>query len=271
MRLLAAAGCVFGFLLAYVVFVVSPAGRRLEDATLPTPTDGGPIAAMSPQLIGLGIIVVLAIGATQRRWKQTGAAAVLMAGAIASAQLLKVSLLFRAGPIANSFPGGHVTACAAIVLALLLVLPLDVRPIALVAGAVLTAYVAATTTELGWHRLSDTIGALALCGTFAVLLSDVRPVWWATLMATCAPAAAVLAGYVVVSLTSVTDLVIVATGAITAGVVAAVALPLCAQPRATANAPVSAGYDEGPTRPLSRVKESSCRSRVPQAQEQHPV
>ncbi|GAA3430918.1 hypothetical protein GCM10018954_005190 [Kutzneria kofuensis] len=128
-------------------------------------------------------------------------------------------------------------------------LPVDVRPVPLVLGAVLTSYVAATTTELGWHRLSDTIGALALCGAFATALSDVRPAWWAALTAACAPAAAVLAGYVVVALTSSTDLVIVATGAITAGTVAAVALPLCAQPRATANAQVAAGYDEEPTRP----------------------
>lgn len=249
MRLVSLAGCVFGFVLAYVVFVVSPSGRALEDATLPAPSNGGPIAAISPQLIGVGIILVLAIGASQRRWRQTGAAAVLMAGAIASAQLLKVSLLYRPGPIANSFPGGHVTACAAIVLALLLVLPLDLRPFALILGAVLTAYVAATTTELGWHRLSDTIGALSLCGAFTVALSDVEPVWWATVTAAAAPAAAVIAGYVVIGLTTRTDLVIVATGAITAGVVAAVALPLCAQPRATANAEVSAGYDGEPTRP----------------------
>ncbi|GAA3430917.1 hypothetical protein GCM10018954_005180 [Kutzneria kofuensis] len=92
---MSAAGCVFGFVLAYVVFVVSPTGRRLEDATLPRRATAARSAAYSPQLIALGIVVVLATGAMQRRWRQTAAAAVLLAGTISLAQLLKVSLLFR--------------------------------------------------------------------------------------------------------------------------------------------------------------------------------
>ena len=249
MRMLSVAGCAFGFVLAYAVFVLSPAGRRLEDATLLPPSDGGTLAAFGPQLMALGILAVLLTGALQRRWRQTAAAAAVMAGAISVAWVLKVSLLYRPGPIGNSFPGGHVTACAAIVLAAVLVLPLDLRPVALVLGSVLTSYIAASTAELGWHRLSDTIGALALCGGLAVALSDVRPARWAAVTAACAPAAAVLAGYVVLTATHSADLVIVATGGIAAGTLAALALPLCAEARATTNAQVAAGYDEEPTRP----------------------
>jgi len=267
MKLLPVGGCVVGFVLAYAVFVLSPTGRRLEDATLLPPDGTGSLAAISPGLIAIGIVLVLATGVLQRRWRGTASAAVLMAAAISVSWVLKASLLHRPGPIGNSFPGGHVTACAAIVLGAILVLPRDQRPAVLVLGAVLTSYIAATTAELGWHRLSDTIGALALCGAFAAALSDVRPARWAALTAACAPVAAVLVGYVVVASTTSSDLVIVATGAIAAGTVAAVALPLCAHPRATANAQVAAGYDGTPTYPV--FKESSCRSRAPQAQDQH--
>jgi hypothetical protein len=93
---------------------------------------------------------------------------------------------------------------------------------------------------------------LALCGAFAAALTDVRPARWAAVTAACAPAAATLAGFVVVAMTTSSDLVIVATGAIAAGTVAAVALPLCAQPRATANTQVAAGYDGLPTYPVLR-------------------
>lgn len=250
MRLLSAGGCVFGLALAYVVFVRWSTGRALEDAALLPVRTGGSIAANSPKLIALGIVIVLVAGAVQRRWRQTASAAVLLAGTISAGLLLKLALLSRPGLDTNSFPGGHVTACAAIVLAAVLVLPRDLRPVAVMLGAVLTSVVAAATVELGWHRLSDTIGALALCGVFAAALTDAPPPRWAAVTAACAPTAAVLAGFVVVTATSRVDLVIVATGAIAAAVLAAVALPLCALPRATATSQVSAGYDGRPTYPM---------------------
>lgn len=250
MKQLPVVGCVFGFVLAYLVFVVSPTGRRLEDASLLSPDPTGLLAAAGPGLIALGIVVVLVTGTLRHQWRRTAAAAVLMAAGISSAWVLKLWVLYRPGPIANSFPGGHVTACAAIVLAAVLVLPRDLRPVALALGAVLTAYIAASTAELGWHRLSDTIGALALCGALAAALSDVRPTRWAAVTAACAPAAAVLVGFVVVATTHRSDLVIVATGGIAAGTLAAIGLPLCAQPRATANAQVAAGYDGRPSHPV---------------------
>lgn len=249
-KVLSVAGCVAGFLLAYGVFVLSPIGRRVEDATLRPPDSTSLLGHYGQQLIALGIVLVLATGAARRRWRQTAAAAGLMAGAISVAWVLKLVVLHRPGAFDNSFPGGHVTACAAIVLAAILVLPLDLRPVALASGGVLTAYVAATVAELGWHRLSDTIGALALCGALAVALADVRPARWAAVTAACSPVAAVLAGFVVEAAATGSDLVIVATGAITAGTVAALALPLCAQQRATANAQVAAGYDGTPTYPV---------------------
>jgi hypothetical protein len=251
MRLLAVGGNVVGLALAYAVFVLWSTGRALEDAALMPVDSGGPLAANSPELIALGIVAVLATGSVQRRWRQTVSAAVLLAGTISAGLVLKLALLSRPGHIANSFPGGHVTACAAIVLAAVLVLPQDLRPVALVLGAVFTSFVAAATIELGWHRLSDTIGALALCGAFAAALTDAPPPRWATVTAACAPIAAVLVGFVVVAETSRADLVIVATGGIAAAVLAAVALPLCALPRATANSQVSAGYDGRPTYPVS--------------------
>jgi hypothetical protein len=248
MKVVAAAGCALGFVLAYVVFVVDPAGRRLEDAALVPPDSSGPLAEASPYLIAAGIAVVLSIAVLRRQWAHGLAAVALLAGAISGGQVLKLALLSRPGPIANSFPSGHVTACAAIVLAGLLVLPVWLRPAGVLVGAVLTSYVAASTVELGWHRLSDTIGALALCGAFAVLLADVAPSRAAAVTAALAPAAAVAAGYVVVTLTSQSDLVIVATGALTAATLLAIAWPLCPQPRPTANALVAAGYHEEPRR-----------------------
>ncbi|MFI9386532.1 phosphatase PAP2 family protein [Kutzneria sp. NPDC052558] len=249
MKLLPVGGCVVGFVLAYAVFVLSPTGRRLEDATLLPPDLTNSLGAISPGLIAIGIVLVLAVGVLQQHWRETAAAAVLMAASISIAWVLK-EWLHRPESAGNSYPGGHVTACAAIVLGAILVLPRDMRPVALAPGAVLTSYVAAATAELGWHRLSDTIGALALCGAVAAALSDGPPARWAAITGAIAPIAAVLAGYVAVASTTSSDLVIVATGAIAAGTMAAVALPLCAQPRATADTRVAAGYDGTPTYPV---------------------
>ena len=253
MKVLVAAGCAGGFALAYLLFVVNPSGRALEDAALTPPDGGGSLAGASLYLSGLGIVTVLVIALVRRRFRDALAVVGLLAGAIGGGQVLKLVLLSRPGPDANSFPSGHVTACAAIVLALVLAVPQRLRPAATWVGAVVTSYVAASTVELGWHRFSDTIGALALCGAIAVLVADRRPNPVAAVCAAIAPTLAVVAGYAVLTLTSNSVYVIAATGALSSAVLLAVAWPLFAkstvtEPRASGNPLVTAGYHEMPTR-----------------------
>ncbi|MET0419906.1 MAG: phosphatase PAP2 family protein, partial [Actinoplanes sp.] len=91
------------------------------------------------------------------------AAAVMVAGANATTQLLKTRLdrpELDGFPMPNSFPSGHATAAASVAFALVLVLPLAVRGLVSLIGAAYVAVIAVATVWAEWHRPSDTIAAL---------------------------------------------------------------------------------------------------------------
>ncbi|WP_194240011.1 phosphatase PAP2 family protein [Amycolatopsis sp. YIM 10] len=178
-----ALGCVLAFAYTYWFFVLTPSGQRIENTTLlagrPSTTDS--IAGLLRDvdfvpLLGVTAVVLPLLALARRRYALAGGALVTLLGSLAAAQFLKLSVLPRpelgesdGAPGHNSFPSGHVTAAIAVLLSTMLVLPRRFRLWAAVPGALGVAWVAASTVVLGWHRLSDTLGAVFLVSALCCL------------------------------------------------------------------------------------------------------
>jgi membrane-associated phospholipid phosphatase len=143
----------------------------------------GPVHALATVLVGFGDLIALLVllaaivvwGLRLGRRREVIAAAIVVAGANLTTQLLKTTLeharhkAFEHGielPWPNSFPSGHTTAAASIAAALLLVAPVAYRVRAAVAGALLAAAVGISTVVLGWHYPSDVLGGLLVVGAW---------------------------------------------------------------------------------------------------------
>jgi len=222
-------------------------------------------------------LTAAAIGVVRRRADLAIAAAILVLGANASAQLLK-SRLERPDldgfAMPNSFPSGHTTAAASVAFALILVLPFAVRGTVALIGAAYVTIIAVATVWAEWHRPSDTVAALLVVLAWAALASTLvrarrvritgvtaRPNRLAMLLFTVVGAIASVAGLlglgaVVLSERVVPDLVSgrFAFAAGTAAVTAAVAgtfaiwvrLAAGDQPSSPDAAPIPASAHSGP-------------------------
>lgn len=175
--LLAVAGAALTAI-CYVVFVRTSPGKILDDrllqATLRMAADTGagtftawPLAISAATLLLITIALVIGLGAAQQRWLDVAAAIALLLTATLLAQVLKSRLVRpHSLPVlddaGNSFPSGHVSLAAASMLALAIVAPPLLRPVILLVGWLWIGAVSAATVVAGWHRPSDTLGAIAL-------------------------------------------------------------------------------------------------------------
>ena len=140
--------------------------------------DPAPFAILS------GSLTLAAIAAN--RVKAGVAAFGLMLGANVTTQLLKPLLAvqrdYPAGHVMGpeAFPSGHTTAVMSFALALIIISPARLRPLAAAAGGLLTVATVYSILILGWHYPSDVIGGLLVattwaCAAGAALKADVRP------------------------------------------------------------------------------------------------
>ena len=130
-----------------------------------------------PFLVILAAIVL--IGLVARRGRETAAAVVLVAGANLTTQVLKHLLQHSRfdiqyglhQPLSEAFPSGHATAAASLAVALLLVVPPRLRPLAAAGGAAFVAAVGIAVVVIQWHYPSDVLGGLLVVAswTFAVI------------------------------------------------------------------------------------------------------
>lgn len=112
------------------------------------------------------LLVCLVLALIQGRARLAVAAAVIIAGANVTTQILKHSVLERPDlgfTTLNSLPSGHTTVVTSVVLATLLVAPTALRPLLAVAGSFAATLTGASTVVAGWHRPGDIIAALAVC------------------------------------------------------------------------------------------------------------
>ena len=114
--------------------------------------------------VALVICVILALA--QGRLRLALAAAIIIAGANITTQVLKYFVFDRPDlgfNTLNSLPSGHTTVVTSVVLATLLVAPTALRPLFAIAGSFAVTLTGASTVAAGWHRPADVIAALAVC------------------------------------------------------------------------------------------------------------
>ncbi|WP_213450453.1 phosphatase PAP2 family protein [Rhizomonospora bruguierae] len=130
--------------------------------------------AMSLVTLAVTTAVIGFIALIRRRYALAVLATLLVAGANATAQLLKFRIVRpalgvdveRAG---NSFPSGHTAVAASVAVALVLVLPARVRGVGAVLGAGYAALAGVATMSAGWHRPSDAVASILIVGGWAAL------------------------------------------------------------------------------------------------------
>ena len=129
-------------------------------------------------LAGLVLVCLAAaaVGVLRRRVDVAVAAAVLVAGANLTTQLLKTSLHrpnLDGLPAPNSFPSGHTTAAASVAFALVLALPYAIRGMVALIGAAYVTVIAVATVWAEWHRPSDTVAGLLIVLAWGGLVTAV--------------------------------------------------------------------------------------------------
>jgi membrane-associated phospholipid phosphatase len=165
----------------YQVFVRTPLGQQVDTAAMRGGDVHHPkvVEVLSRTLNGttlaslvLVCLTAAAIGVLRRRLDLAAGAALLVIGANASTQLLKVRLPrpdLDDFPAPNSFPSGHTAAAASVAFALILVLPQAVRGTVALIGAGYVTVIAVATVWAEWHRPSDTIAGLLIVLAWAAL------------------------------------------------------------------------------------------------------
>ncbi|HVA87203.1 MAG TPA: phosphatase PAP2 family protein [Candidatus Saccharimonadales bacterium] len=183
--------------LVYVVAVLTPAGQFVADLILyGRPAGDSRAETFASDALGTisltmvaGVTLGLAgIAFLTGRPHVALAVLVTIVGANVTTEVLKLVVLDRpdllghaAYSAANSFPSGHVTIAASLVLAALLVVPPALRALAAVAGALYVAVVGMSAVAAGWHRLDDAIGAILVALAWAALGTAVLAAGWSAL------------------------------------------------------------------------------------------
>jgi membrane-associated phospholipid phosphatase len=125
------------------------------------------------------LAIACSIALLRRRPSDAVAALLVVAGANITTQLLKallahprVKVAIGANPFEPStFPSGHTTAAASIVIAYLFVAPAALRNLTMALGAGFALAVGYSVVAIGWHYPSDVLGAYLIAAGwgFAVL------------------------------------------------------------------------------------------------------
>jgi membrane-associated phospholipid phosphatase len=168
-----ALACALGLAAAYVVFVHTHAGQRIDEAAL-----SGRLASLHARRAASQLLTTISVGSLalalavlagqallRRRVALAVVAVAVVVGSLALTEVLKHLVLPRPELVQttidhNSFPSGHTTTAFAVGIAATLAAPPRWRR-AVAAGALLygTA-IGVATIAAGWHRPSDVAGAL---------------------------------------------------------------------------------------------------------------
>lgn len=144
-------------------------GAWRVDSTLQTLLDG-----ISVPAIAATMILVFLLALARRQWLTGVVAALVVAGANLTTQLLKYLVFQRpplvavsmGNPAENTLPSGHTTVAASAAVALLLVVPIVLRPVTAFLGAAATAAFGYGTLVNQWHRPSDVLAAVCVAAAW---------------------------------------------------------------------------------------------------------
>lgn len=154
---------------SYVLAVLDPTGRALDDAVLETATgvglrgEGlGVLELVGIPTVALAVVVLAGVAVVRGRGDRAVEVVALVLGAQLVTQVLKAGLVRPDSLEGNSLPSGHVTLVASLGLALVLVVPRALRPLAALVAVVVTGTAGVATMVAGWHRPSDVLAALGV-------------------------------------------------------------------------------------------------------------
>jgi membrane-associated phospholipid phosphatase len=185
--------CVVGLAVAYLVFVRTHAGQRIDEAALngrlasPKARNaaGDLLTTISVGSLALMLVLLAGQALLRRRLAVAVVAVAVVLGAVTTTELLKHFVLARPDLLAtpstidhNSFPSGHTTTAFAVGIAAALAAPPRWRRLVAAAAFLYGAAIGVATIAAGWHRPSDVAGALlvvtgwAAAVVLAVALAD---------------------------------------------------------------------------------------------------
>ena len=186
--LVVAVMCAVGVWLVQELAVQSAAGQRRDSRLVDAVRSFVPAGWETPAdrvgegLFGAAVIATLALGLyslVQLRPDRLAVIAITVGGANLATQLLKHVLIERPAytwTAPNSLPSGHVTMVTSVALMLVLLTSGVVRRLLVVTAAVVSLAASAAVVVAGWHRPSDVVAAVLVCGGFAALtVAAVRP------------------------------------------------------------------------------------------------
>ncbi|MFI1197588.1 phosphatase PAP2 family protein [Micromonospora sp. NPDC020750] len=157
------------------VDTVALTGNRIGQDTIASPVDRI-LNTMSALSLLVATAVIGFIALIRRRVALAITATLLIAGANVTTQLLKHFLIrpeYGIDPeravAGNSLPSGHTAVAASVALALILVLPRNVRVLGAFVGVGYAAVAGVATLSAGWHRPSDAMAAFLVVGAWAAL------------------------------------------------------------------------------------------------------
>lgn len=154
---------------SYVLAVLEPGGRALDDAVLDIAATVGLrsegltlLELVGVPSVALAVVVLAGVALARGRGGRAVAVVALVLGAQLVTQVLKAGLVRPDSAEGNSLPSGHVTLVASLGLALVLVVPRLLRPLAALAAVAVTGLAGVATIVAGWHRPSDVVAALGV-------------------------------------------------------------------------------------------------------------
>lgn len=134
----------------------------------------------------LALVFCIGLALLRRRFAVAAGAAIIVAGANVTTQLVKRVFVERAdfGYLSvPSLPSGHTTVVVSIVLAAMLIAPHGLRLAISLFGSILVTLAGASTVVAGWHRPADVFAALLVSlawGALVVLVLSIRQAGSAT-------------------------------------------------------------------------------------------
>ncbi len=182
--LVAAAVASLGLVVAiYVVAVRTTRGRVLDGASLRGAAQSRSSAtdlvqrlldAVSVASLVIAVLSLVIIALLRFRRDLAVAAVVVVLGSNLTTQVLKrllprpdLGLTETTPATLNSLPSGHTTVAFSIAVALVIVSPIALRPLAALAGTVYASATALATLTAGWHRPSDSLAAFFIVTAWA--------------------------------------------------------------------------------------------------------
>jgi membrane-associated phospholipid phosphatase len=180
--------CLAGLVVVSWLALYTADGQRFDErAMLAVSQDRGRV---SYRLVGLlhhvsvgwaAVILaaILIIALARGRIRGAVAAAILVAGANITTEVLKKVILDRPDlrhgrpsfPVENSLPSGHTTVAFSLALAAVLVIPHALRWVVAFAGSAVATLLGCATVVGNWHRPSDVVAGILVALIWAALVS----------------------------------------------------------------------------------------------------